>query len=294
MKILIGGGSGFVGQALNSYLSAKGHKIEIISRQNRPGYRTWDDVKDRGIEGYDAVINLAGFSILKRWSPKNQEKIIDSRLKSSELLVNKIIEATLPPKVWISASAIGWYPHGSHLTFDEKAPHPGKGFLSHVCQLWEKAATLPMDCPTRSCIIRLSLVLGKNGGVLAKMVPSFRWGLGAIMGSGKEGFPWIHIEDLCRLFEFTLDNDSVNGILNGVSPQRITSSEFAYALGRTVKKPVCLKFPPFLIKLLFGQQASLFLDTPFVYPQRPLEYGFQYYYPAIDAALSEILKNKKD
>lgn len=292
MRVMIGGGTGFIGSALCKKLSERGDEIIILSRQAKPGYLTWENLKSEGLPPCDAVVNLAGVNIMaKRWTDSFKREIFSSRTDSTLILARAIRESAAPPQVFVTASAIAYYPDGSEQVFDESGQQGGN-FLSLVTSQWEKTAQLPSSCPTAQSCIRIGMVLGQGGGVLTHLTPLFRLGLGGRMGASQRILCWIHLDDLVKLIIFCIDH-RLRGPINGVSPQSVTSREFAHTLGRVLNKPSRLVVPEWVMKLLLGERATVLLQSPHVFPKRALEAGFLFRFPQLAQALQDIFKDPR-
>ncbi len=299
MNILMTGATGFIGTALIGVLQ-KSHtqaKFTILSRnpeqaKNRLGQqhqylKSLDELSD--LNQFDAVINLAGEPIVaKRWTPAQKHKICQSRWKITEQLSQLIQISSEPPKCFISASAIGFYGSQGKQKLDESSLSKEE-FSHHICEHWEKLA-LEAQSHTRVCIVRIGIVLG-NGGALAKMLPPFKLGLGGPIGHGEQGMSWIHIDDLCGLIDFLLSTDTAQGIYNGTAPNPVSNGEFSKALGNALGKPAIITTPAFVLKLAMGEMSELITNGQYVYPTHATEQGFNFHYPFVNQALSQIIKN---
>jgi len=301
MKILLTGGTGFIGKPLKHELVTLGHELFVLTRTKRENkerinYIHWDiktlpDLTDL-VNQIDIVINLAGEPIAdKRWAREQKEKIILSRILPTRILASAINNATKKPKKFISASAIGIYGNtGDEIITDVEALHATplqtNNFLCNVCKDWETEA---QKADTNVVILRIGLVLGKHGGVLKKMLPPFKMFIGGPLGSGNQWMSWVLREDLISVIKFAITNDKVSGILNVTSPNPVTNSEFSDALGEVLKRPSLIPVPSFALKLLFGEMADIMLGGQKVLPERLKEYGFEFKYPDLEEALRKIL-----
>ncbi len=289
MKIAISGGTGFIGRHLAGFLTEKKHEVVLIGRGD---FAKGIDRLATVLSGVDAVVNLAGAPVIKRWSDSGKKEILSSRIKTTAAIVEAIgsINPSERPKVMISASAIGIYNNENY--HDEFSREYGQGFLTEVCQKWESCLE-PLDNKNvRACITRLGLVLGIDGGSLKKMVPIFKSCLGGKIGKGRQGFSFIHINDLCRAIEFLLINESCQGIYNLVSPDITTNTGFTKTLARILHRPSIFTVPPFILRLIYGEGAEAILSGQFVYPKRLLDEGFRFDFPDIQQALADLLKKK--
>ena len=299
MKILVTGATGLIGQSLGPELVRRGHDLLVVSRnadkarklspypcEILEGDLTQFTLKDSRLNQVDAVIHLLGEGIAaKRWSNKQKQKILDSRVQSTQNLVNSFEHA---PKVFISASAIGYYGDQKNSLLDEES-RAGKGFLSEVCIAWERTVDqIHNKGPTRVIKARLGMVLAKNGGALEKMRRPFQAGLGAAMGSGQQWVSWIHIQDVVGLLVTTLENNW-QGAVNFVAPHPATNYELSEALCRVVGRRLGPRVPSFVLKVIFGELAEILLTSQKVMPQKALAAGYQFHFPDLEAALRDCL-----
>ncbi len=292
MKILITGGTGFVGKHLTKHFFTQKNEVFIVTRKpnnaNKEGwiYLTYENGKIPKIENIDVVINLAGAGIAdKNWTKSYKKEILDSRIKTTQACVEFINYSDKKPKVFISSSAIGYYGTKSTKILDEHAP-AGNDFLSHVAIQWENEA---LKAPIRTVLLRTGIVLGNDGGALPKIIPPFKFYAGGYIGNGKQGFPWIHIDDVVNLVDWAIHNEKVSGPINLVAPETINNAQFTKILGKILKKPSGLPLPAVLIKSLLGERAMLLLEGQFVYPKKAIEMGYQFIYPTAEAALKNLL-----
>ncbi|HEY7292328.1 MAG TPA: TIGR01777 family oxidoreductase [Vicinamibacterales bacterium] len=301
MKVVITGGSGFLGRPLARRLAAEGADVVVLTRgQHASGgnghirFVTWTSNEPAGawaqeIDGAAAVINLAGESIAgRRWTPAQKQAILDSRVDATRSIVAAIRSAASPPAVLVNGSAVGYYgPHG-HEVVTEDTP-AGDDFLAHVCTRWEAEAERASGPVTRVVCIRTGLVLEKDGGALPQMLPPFKFGVGGPIGSGQQYWPWIHREDWIGLVLWTLRQNLVSGPLNATAPEPVTNTEFARALGRALHRPAFMPAPAFALRLLLGEMAdALLLSGQRAVPRRAEQAGFTFTYTNVDAALRAI------
>jgi uncharacterized protein len=301
MQIFITGASGLIGTHLFAMLKENNYEVIALSRNpNHTGQVLkdikvikWDpQEKDNWIEtinGDFAVINLAGENISKgRWTDDKKSRIIDSRVETSKLLTESIIRSCVRPKVFIQASAIGYYDGYSGNLCTESSPK-GNRFLSDMVYQWEESVKQLNDL-TRLVIIRSGVVLSNKGGAFPSMILPFRFYAGGAVGSGKQWLSWIHIKDELNAIKFILENFSCNGIFNLVAPNPITNEEFAKIAGKTLSSPPWLKVPAFMIKLLFGEMGKeLLLSGEKVIPEKLLKAGFTFSYSNLSEALQNLL-----
>ena len=296
MKILIGGSHGLVGTALIKSLEAQGHEIFRLVRHAPTSKTEVEWSPDRysialaRIEGFDAVVNLAGESIAEgRWTDDKKRRIRESRVKGTKLLGDALANLTVPPKSFVCASAIGYYGNrGDELLTESSAP--GDNFLAKVCAEWEDATALATEKGIRVMNARFGVILDTNGGALKKMLPPFRMGVGGRIGSGKQWMSWIALDDVIGGIQFALANDSMKGPVNFVAPVPVTNAEFTKTLGKVLSRPTIFPIPAFAIKLLFGEMGeALLLGGQRVAPERLVAEGFEFSYPQLDPALAHIL-----
>ncbi len=290
MKIAISGGTGFIGKQLSDLLLRSGHEPIVISRTE---LSAGSDHLAKVIKSADVIINLAGAPILQRWTEKNKQVILSSRLDTTRKLV-EAVRLNLPehkPSIFISTSAISiykkWESHG------EQSANFGSDFLAIVCKAWEKEAEPLIDLNVRLCTIRIGMVLGSTGGSIKTMLPLFKLGLGGKIGSGKQPFSFIHIDDVCRAIEFLILNDKCKGVYNFVAPNSVTNELFTNALSKELHRPAIFTVPSFVLKLIFGKASDLIIDGVMVKPAHLLKDGFQFKYPDIGSALDNILNQIK-
>jgi uncharacterized protein (TIGR01777 family) len=298
MRILITGATGFIGQHLLAALG-KSHAITLLSRDTARAkrvlnssayqYLTLDELDS--LDGFDAIINLAGEPIAnKRWSAAQKQRICESRWQLTEALLELLRHCTNPPRIWLNASAVGFYGRqDSHpLDEDETRSHPE--FSHEVCRRWEELALEARDYGCRVCIVRIGVVLGVDGGALAKMLPAYRLGLGGPLGDGQQYLSWIALPDVIAVFLFLLGHDNCHGIYNATSPHAVPQQEFSRLLAQALRRPHWLRTPAWLLRLLLGELADLLLYGQNVVPQRLLEAGFQFQHPKLISALKHALK----
>ena len=294
MKIFITGGSGFVGTNLSFYLIEKGHSIiavgtslshKVISHENFRYISADTTIKGAwqdALKDVDAVINLAGKNIFKLWSDSYKDQIYKSRI----LTTRNLVEA-MPDKkdtILCSTSAAGYYGDRSDEVLKEDAL-PGYDFLAKVCIDWEKEAFQAEAKGIRVAAMRFGVVLGKNGGALAKMVPAFKFFAGGPLGSGLQWFPWIHMDDLIAAIIFILENPDVKGPLNFCSPNPVRNRDFAKTLGKVLSRPSFMRAPSFMIRLIMGEMGKSLMSSQRAIPDKLLKHGFTFQYPNINNAL---------
>ncbi|MFQ2223179.1 TIGR01777 family oxidoreductase [Aeromonas enteropelogenes] len=301
MKILITGGTGFIGRRLVAHLKVN-HEVVVLSRQGSRAYTLLGhDIKvldslDRldDLNDVDAVINLAGEPIAAgRWSEQRKQLLCDSRWLLTEQLVDLIKLSTTPPKVLINASAIGWYGRQDDAPLDEQCQTPHDEFTHQLCQQWETLAQEARSRLTRVCIVRIGLVLGTDGGALPKMLPPYRFGLGGPMGAGNQVMSWIHVQDLVRAILFLLEHGECDGIFNGTAPHPVSNREFSQTLAHTLHRPHIFFMPAALLRLMMGEASDLLLTGQHVLPARLQQAGFHFTYPELSQALTNLLRSPR-
>lgn len=297
-KILITGGSGLVGKAISELLLNKGHEPIWLSRQsgtyNGIKKYKWDISKkyidENAFDGVESIIHLAGIGIAdKRWSNDYKQQIINSRVKSSELLFETISKNKLPIKTLIGGSAIGYYgAMQSEKLFTEK-DEPGLDFLAESCVLWEKSYQPFINADIRTAIIRTGVVLSKHGGAYVKMAPAFKYGFGAGLATGKQFFPWIHINDVAGIFVHTLFNVNTNGIYNAVGSELINNNDFSKQLANSFNKPFFLpNVPKWALKLAMGEGAMMVTEGLKISNQKIKESGYNFEFTYVEKALKNL------
>lgn len=281
MKIAISGAGGFIGTALTRYLEEKGHEVFPVSRTR---LQLGVDQLAGFLEGMDAVINLAGYPVVSRWTEKNRRLIYDSRILTTQILAKAIQQAKQPPSVFISASAIGIYKSPGRHT--EDSLEFDSGFLGDVCRDWEAEAG---KARCRVVTIRTGIVLGKGGGALKSMLLPFRLGLGGPIASGSQGFSWIHLTDVLGAIYHLLRQEELKGVFNLTAPEPVSNKVFAVTLGRLLHRPSFLPTPAFVLKMIYGKGADALTQGNFVLPARLLASGYKFQYPDVEKALKAIL-----
>ncbi len=301
MNILITGGTGFVGKHLTRLLTEQQHDVYILTRhkpesQDEPSvhYVEWlNDTSDplSELPHIEMVYNLAGASINGgRWTSKQKEKILQSRLNATHTLIKMFKEMPHKPSVLVNASAVGYYGTSEKRVFTEIASYDPKEFLADVSHQWEQAALKAETMNIRTVLVRFGIVLGEENGVLPRMLLPYKFYCGGTIGSGDQWMSWIHINDLCRLLYFTAEHQSIAGPVNATAPFPVTMKTFGETLGEVLGKPHWLKVPSFVIKIALGEMSSLLLEGQNVIPKKASEGGFTFQYPRLDNALASLLK----
>jgi len=295
-RILISGGTGFIGSALCYELLHAGHNITLLSRQPIAAAIQYSG-KIRAVkstaelsddEQFDSVINLAGAPIVGlRWSKSRKATLLASRLNTTRDLLSFVQRASVRPTVWVQASAIGFY--GTHTENPvNEMENAGDGFAAELCERWETLTNELEAMGIRRVILRFGLVFGRSGGSLPMMLMSFRFGMGAILGNGNQHMGWIHIEDLLQLIAHVIAAPGVHGKINAVTPDSPTYQQFAKLAGKQLHRPVLLRIPAKPIRLLLGEMASLFVDGPVILPSRLLKMKFRYRFPDLRSAMMDL------
>jgi hypothetical protein len=299
MKILITGGTGFVGTQLTSRLIQEGHVVTILTRTLKrekgtsPGisYLEGDPTRkgpwQASIKDHDAVINLAGASIFSKWTEEHKRAIRESRVNTTRNIVEGIPSSLQKPFTLLSTSAVGYYGFCGDEELVEDSP-PGNDFLARIALEWEGEALKAREKGARVVITRFGIVMGEKGGALGQMIPLFKKFIGGPIGSGKQWFSWVHIKDLTEAFAFLLRHPEISGPVNVCSPNPVRNKDLAKALGKALHKPSFMPAPGFMIKLVLGEFGSVILEGQRVIPRRLLDNGFVFQYPDIQHALQSI------
>lgn len=289
-RIAVTGASGLIGTSVVGHLKSEGHTVQKLVRRQTvaPDEISWDPqtgmVDLAALDGVDAVIHLAGAGVGdKRWTSKYKSEILNSRLLGTTTIANAV--AAIRPKVFISASAMGWYGETGNRAVTEK-DRAGDDFLAAVCHEWENAADLAGD--VRTVKLRTGLVLDPTGGALGRMIPLFRFGIGGRLGTGKQWWSWITLHDVIRAVTFALENP-ITGPVNLTAPNPVTNQEFTAALARALHRPAVFPVPSIALKIAFGGFSSEMLGSKKVIPEALMEAGFTFDYPHIGAALEALV-----
>jgi hypothetical protein len=302
-RILIAGGTGLLGRALARRLTESGREVVLLSRSAAggaapaglpPGCRIapWDGRTASGwgelASGAAAIVNLAGESIAGgRWSPQRKARILDSRLQSTAALVEGIAQAKTPPRVLVQGSAVGYYGDRADEPLSEAAV-AGGGFLGETARAWEAASAPAETFGVRRVVARTGVVLAREGGAFPKMALPFRLGAGAVLGSGKQWMPWIHLADEIAALEFLIGNEAARGAVNLAAPAPATQADFSRELARTLRRPLLARAPAWTLRAALGEMADLVLASQRVVPQRLLDLGFRFRFPTLAAALGDL------
>jgi uncharacterized protein len=297
MKILITGGTGFIGSALTRSLTQHGHEVTVLSRD--PG--SVEKICGSGIkalnnlnqlstqDSYQVIINLAGAPIFDaRWSDARKQIIRDSRISLTKQLVECMARMKVKPELLISGSAIGYYGDQGDTVLTEKSA-TREDFSQKLCADWENEAKKAEQSGVRVCLIRTGLVLADGGGLLQRMLLPFRLGLGGRLGNGQQWMSWIHRQDWIAIAEMMIADSSMQGAYNATAPNPVTNSDFTRTLADCLKRPALLPVPAWLLKMLLGEMSGLVLGSQRVIPERLLVQGFRFQYPDLSSALSQVL-----
>ena len=279
MIVAITGASGFIGRAVADHLRSSGHIVRAVSLRGA--------LPPDALAGVNAVVHLAGEPVAQRWTAAARDRILRSRVEGTRALVAAM--RTQPPQVLISASAVGYYGSRGDEILTESAP-PADDFLGRVAAAWEEEAQAAEPLGVRVARLRIGVVLGPNGGALARMLPPFRLGVGGRLGSGRQWMSWIHIEDLIALIAFLMKESTVRGVFNATSPFPVTNREFTQALAEAVHRPAILPVPAFALRLMFGEMSEVLLASQRALPDAAQRAGFIFQHPDIFAALAQIVQ----
>ena len=300
MRVTCTGASGFLGPGLVQGLLNAGHTVHVLSRNVEQAlgrlpagvtgsfYDGQTPLSPDALAGAEAVVHLAGEPVDQRWTHDARQRIYQSRVEGTRVVVEAMRQAGTV-RHFVCASAVGFYGGAradQPLTEDDA---PGDDFLAHVCQGWEAQALRAAEAGFRTVRLRIGVVLHPAGGVLHRMLPVFRMGAGGRVGNGHQYVSWVHREDLFALVRFALEHPTLQGAVNGTSPEPVTNADFAHALGIALERPAVLQVPGFVLKARFGEMARVALEGQRVLPRRAQEAGFQFRHPALDEALRDLL-----
>lgn len=302
MKVLITGATGFLGRALTLRLQREGHSVVAWVRSPERARQSLgadvelvsvaagDPALRAAVEAADAIVNLAGEPVLpKRWTAERKAVLVSSRVGTTTRVVDAIAAASRRPTVLVSASAVGYYGDRGEERVDEISP-PGSGFLAELCQQWETAALRARDFDVRVAVLRIGVVLGRDGGALPQMLPAFRLGLGGPLGSGQQRMPWIHVRDLVEILARAVVDPRWTGPINATAPRSVRHGDFARALGAALGRPALLPAPEPLLRLALGQGAEALLQGLRVDARRLRELGFEHRYKSLEEAFADLLR----
>jgi uncharacterized protein len=292
MRIVIAGCTGFIGSHLVSYFDRRGDELILLSRNPKDSrMHLWNPDQNQLdptlLEGADVVINLCGENIFGRWTKNKMERIESSRLIAAQLLSNTIFTLKILPKLYIGASACGYYGDRKDEILDESSS-PGSDFLAELCKKWESIHETITQKKIRVISARFGMVLG-DGGALKQIEKAFRMGMGGVLGSGKQMMSWIAIDDLTQAIQHIIDHHDLSGPINFVAPQAISNRQFAETLGRLLNRPAAVPIPKFALSMIFGEGADIFLSSAHVKPVRLSASGYHFRYPELELALRKYL-----
>jgi uncharacterized protein (TIGR01777 family) len=301
MHYFVLGGTGFIGTHLLAYLKDQGHQVTALVRSATktlpralsgvevvqgdplaPG--TWQDrLREKKV---DAVVNLIGNPIIRRWSPKLKQAIYDTRILSTRMIVQALAHAT-DQTTFFCANATGYFDDRGNEIVEDDAP-PGDDFLAEICRKWQQEAECAHEQGHRVIVGRFAPVIGRGGGLLSPMLPAFKAGVGGILGNGHQWMSWIHVQDLCRAIAFAVDHPDLDGPLNMTAPKPVTNRHFTSALGKVLHRPTLMRVPAFVLKLVYGEASEAILDSQRCVPVRLKQAGFSFHFAEIEAALEDV------
>lgn len=292
MRILVSGSSGLIGSALLPELEKAGHSVARLVRRtpsaNEVQWNPDGNIQPAAVDGFDAVVHLAGESIAGRWTEAKKARIRNSRVQGTSSLANALARTTRLPKVMVCASAIGIYgDRADEILREESAP--GSDFLAEVAKQWEAATEPAARAGIRVVLLRIGVVLSRHGGALARMLPPFRMGLGGRIGSGKQWMSWIALDDVVGTIQHALTTESLRGALNTVAPNPVTNAEFTRTLGEVLHRPTVFPLPEFIVRTIFGEMGqALLLSSQRVECAKLLASGYRFRHPELQSALQAL------
>ncbi|TSB45201.1 TIGR01777 family oxidoreductase [Alkalicoccobacillus porphyridii] len=298
MKIAITGGSGFIGQKLSQQLADSGHELIILTRtlDNKPAqshitYVEWltdGSEPEKHLEGIDAIVNLAGESIMGRWTKEKKQKILDSRVEATREVLSIIQKLKQKPEVLLNASAIGYYGISETADFVEGDEPEHKNFLSEVSITWEQEAKKALEYGVRVVYGRIGIVLDDQAGALPKMIIPYKLFAGGRLGTGRQWFSWVHIDDLTAMYQFALENKSISGPFNITAPNPMQMQEFGHTLAKVMNRPHWLPAPTFALSIVLGEMSTLLVEGQKVYPRKAKDNGYTFKYSELKPALEHL------
>ena len=287
MKVLLTGGTGFIGSRLRPALAARGHEVKVVSRKPGADFDWTAESIRRGVRETDAIVHLAGEGIAdRRWTAARKRALVESRVRTTRLLAEAAAETR--PRCLLTASAVGYYGPSEAEGLTEDAP-PGDDFLARLCVEWEASTAPAREAGVRVATPRFGVVLHPEGGALRKMLLPFRMFVGGPIGSGEQWMSWIHLADLLALIVFLLEHDDARGPFNATAPRPVRMKEFAHSLGRALHRPSLVPLPALVPRLLLGEAADVVLTGQHVVPRRATESGFRFSFPEIEPALRDLV-----
>jgi len=287
MKVLLTGGTGFIGGRLRTRLEGAGHRVTIVSRGPAGDVRWEHDAIRTAVKASDAVIHLAGENVFaRRWNARQKQTLRASRIDTTRLLAEAVADGT--PRAFITASAIGYYGTSAAQRF-VVGDGPGDDFLARLCVDWEAARQPAMDAGVRTATVRIGVVQGLGDGALQKMLLPFKLGLGGPVGHGRQWVSWIHMADLLAMLVWLLENENTAGEYNGTAPTPVSNRELGTTLGRVLHRPAIMPLPGVVLRLMLGEVAELVLGGQHVTPGRAVAEGFSFRFPTLEPALRDLL-----
>lgn len=287
MKVLVAGASGFVGGHLLECLRLGGHEVTTLGRGDGSDFGWAPAEVDEAVGAADAVVNLAGANLFAgRWTASRKRELLRSRTETTQRLA--VACGRAGSGALVNASAVGYYGASEQVGLTEDAP-AGDDFLADVCRQWEESTSAAVEAGVRTCIVRIGVVLGADGGALQTMLPIFRKGLGGPLGHGRQWFPWIHVDDLVMAFRFLVEHEEARGVFNAVSPNPVTNKTFTRALGRVLRRPALFPAPALGLKLALGEVADVLLTGQNVAPKALQDAGFRFRNAQLEPALRSLL-----
>jgi len=291
-RVVIGGGTGFVGAALAGRLKAAGRGVVLVSRRPGPDRITWEELRRTGLPPHtSAVVSLAGQNLLdptRRWTEGFKQNVWASRVQTTRYLAEAIEKAEVKPEVFVSMSGVGYYPTGSDTHFTEDSPGGDSDYLTRLAADWEEAASLPPELGVRGVTYRCGVVIGRGSGMIQQLILPYWLGLGGPVGRGTQPMPWIHLHDAAGLLEHCIVCTKVRGPLNAVAPHLVTNAAFSKAFAGALGRPAFIPLPAFAVNLIFnGDRAALLTQGQWVTPKKALDTGYSFQYPDIESACRE-------
>lgn len=299
MKIIIAGGTGFLGESLEQYFKQKDAQVYILTRKPKRDHDIYWDARTLGewksaIEGCDALINLTGKSVDCRYNETNKKEIYTSRIDSTKVLQQAVDQCSVKPKVWLNAASATIYVHSETQLNTEESGIIGDDFSMNICKSWENEFFKIKNEEVRKVALRTSIVLGNNGGAFPKLRTITKLGLGGKQGQGQQKVSWIHIDDFCKAIEWIINNEKISGPINITAPNPVSNEDLMKKMRKQLKVPFGLNAPVWQLEiasLFLNTETELLLKSRNVYPGKLIKNGFRFLYPDLDNALSALLKN---
>ncbi len=298
-NVLISGGTGLIGRQLSKLLADNGYQVRILSRnadlKSQSNYFYWNiksgEIDEKAFENLDYIIHLAGANVAEgKWFEARKKSIVESRVKSGELLFSTVKKLNIPLKAFISASGTGFYGARTSNHIHDESEKRGTDFLAKVCCEWESESMKFKASGIRTVVLRTGIVLAKTGGALEKMKTPVKFFLGSALGSGKQHMPWIHINDMCKIYLHAMKNDHMEGYFNAASPDRQTNKSFTKALCKAMERPfIPFPVPAFMLKLMYGEMASIILEGSRVSVEKIQATGFNFEFIKLEDALKDLV-----